>query len=192
MAALVVALSLAILVASAAACSRSAPSGLSDAQRQCGAARSLIPVGGSIPGGCKVEPLDGSAAVTLSDVAAGKPMVVNFWASWCSACIQEMPDLQTVYAAAAPQMQFLGLDLLNVDGEIRSAAVDFSRQRRVAYPLAYDNDGLLYGRISLRVLPPTTAFLRADGTLAGFHVGQMTASDLRGLIQHYLGLQVPA
>jgi len=161
-------------------------------QRDCGTARSLIEVGHTVPGTCKVEALPAGSPVTISDIAAGKPLVVNFWASWCGACIQEMPDLQQVYASAAPQVQFLGLDLLGVDGEVRSAAVDFSKQRKVAYPLAYDDGGLLYGRISLRVLPPTTAFLRADGTLAGLHVGQMTASELRGFIQQYLGVQVTA
>ena len=120
----------------------------------------------------------------------GRPVIVNFWASWCGACIQEMPDLQQVYASAAQQVQFLGLDLLGIDGEVRSAAVDFSKERKVAYPLAYDDGGLLYQRISLRVLPPTTAFLRADGTLAGLHVGQMSAPELRGFIRQYLGVQV--
>jgi len=42
------------------------------------------------------------------------------------------------------------------------------------------------------VLAPTTAFVRADGTLAGVHIGQMDAAELRGLIGQYLGVQVPA
>jgi thiol-disulfide isomerase/thioredoxin len=172
--------------------SHGATPGLPASARDCGTERSLIAVGQTIPGACKVEPLQARSPVAISDIAAGKPLVVNFWASWCGACIQEMPDLQQVYASAAQQVQFLGLDLLGVDGEVRLAAVDFSRQRKVSYPLAYDDGGLLYGRISLRVLPPTTAFVRADGTLAGLHVGQMTASDLRGFIQQYLGVQVAA
>jgi len=191
-------LALAIVVALAAAGAaawalRSHPaSGLTAAQRDCGQAGSLIAVGQAIPGSCKVEELGTGATGTIAGIADGKPMVVNFWASWCSSCIQEMPDLQSVYAKAADQVQFLGLDLLDVDGEIRSAAVDFSRQRKVAYPLAFDDQGLLYRRISLRVLPPTTAFVKADGTLAGFHIGQMTAQDLRGFLAQYLGIQVPA
>jgi hypothetical protein len=64
----------------------------------------------------------------------------------------------------------LGVDLLGVEGETRSGAESFARQRSVTYPLA-DDGGLLYGRISLRVLAPTTACVRADGTLAGIHMG---------------------
>jgi hypothetical protein len=63
----------------------------------------------------------------------------------------------------------------------------------VTYPLAYDEGGLLYGRISLRVLGPTTAFVRPDRTLPGVHISQVDAAELRGLIvAQYLGIQVPA
>ena len=81
-----------------------------------------------------------------------------------------------MYAAAAGAVQFLGLDLLGVDGEDRSGAVAFARQRAVAYPLAYDDGGLLYGRISLRVLPPTTAFVRTAGSFSRFHSNRYPAS----------------
>jgi thiol-disulfide isomerase/thioredoxin len=165
---------------------------LTPAARACGPPTGLIPVGGQLPGGCKVEILGSGAAVPISEIAAGKPLVVNFWSTSCPNCVQEMPDLQKVYAAAAGQVQFLGLDLLGVQGEVRPAAVAFARQRAVAYPLAYDDAGLLYGRISLRYLLPTTAFVRADGTLAGFHLGQVSAADLRDLVRRYLGVQVPA
>jgi thiol-disulfide isomerase/thioredoxin len=162
------------------------------AARECGQAGSLLAAGGQLPGGCKLEALGSGAAVTLADYASGKPMVINFCASWRGACIQEMPELQKVYLSAGAGIEFLGLDLLGVDGETRSGAEGFARQRAVTYPLAYDEGGLLYGRISLRVLAPTTAFVRADGTLAGVHIGQMDAAELRGLIGQYLGVQVPA
>ena len=138
------------------------------------------------------NPMTHPAERQLADYASGKPMVISFWASWCGACIREMPELQKVYLSAGGEVQFLGLDLLGVDGETRSGAVSFARQRAVTYPLADDEGGLLYGRISLRVLAPTTAFVRADGTLAGFHIGQVDAPELRGLIGQYLGIQVPA
>ena len=186
----VVVAGLALLLA--AECGHSAAAGLQASARGCGTARALIDAGQQVPGGCKVEALDSGAPVALSEFAQGKPMVVNFWASWCGACIQEMPDLQRVYTSANTQVQFLGLDLLDVSGEDRAGALAFARQRQVSYPLAYDQDGLLYGRISLRVLPPTTAFLKADGTLAGFHIGQMSAPELRQAIQQYLGVQVAA
>ena len=166
--------------------------GLVTAARDCGQARSLVAVGSQLPGGCQLEALGSAAVTSLADYASGKPMVVNFWASWCGACIKEMPELQKVYLSAAGAVQFLGLDLLGVDGENRSGALGFAKQRAVTYPLAYDDSGLLYGRISLRVLAPTTVFVRPDGTLSGFHIGQLDAPELRALIAQYLGIQVPA
>jgi cytochrome c biogenesis protein CcmG/thiol:disulfide interchange protein DsbE len=160
------------------------------AQRGCGSAKVLVAPGGQLPLGCKVQALSSGAVGTLASYAAGKPMVVNFWASWCEACIQEMPDLQKGWLAARGQVQFLGLDLLGVDGEVQSEATAFAKQRAVTYPLAYDDGGLLYGRISLRFLPPTTAFVRADGTLAGFHVGQLSEAELRQEMAQYLGIPV--
>jgi hypothetical protein len=62
----------------------------------------------------------------------------------------------------------------------------------VTHPLAYDQGGSLHRRISLRVLAPTTAFVRPDGSLAGVHIGQVDAAELRGLIAQYLGIRVPA
>jgi thiol-disulfide isomerase/thioredoxin len=162
------------------------------AQRGCGTAKAIVPAGGRLPTGCMVEVLGTGAAESLATYAAGKPMVINFWASWCVACIDEMPDLQKVYLASKGQVSFLGLDLLGVDGEVRSEAMAFARQRSVTYPLAYDDDALLYGRIAPRFLPPTTAFLRPDGTLAAFHYGQLTSSELAADIAQYLGVTVRA
>jgi len=172
--------------------SHDAKPALPPAARGCGQARSLLAVGTQLPGGCKFQALGTGGAVTLADYASGKPIVLNFWASWCAACIQEMPELQKVYLSAAEAVQFLGVDLLGVEGETRSDAESFARRRSVTYPLAYDEGGLLYGRISLRVLAPTTAFVRADGTLAGVHIGQLDATELRGLIAQSLGIQVAA
>ena len=162
------------------------------AQRGCGSAKALVPTGQRLPMGCKVQALNDSAVETLAAISAGKPLVINFWASWCEACYQEMPDLQSVSAAAGPAVQFLGLDLLGVEGEVPSEARSFATARKVTYPLAYDDGALLYGRISPRFLPPTTAFVRPDGTLAGYHVGQLDPAELRQEIEQYLGVPVAA
>lgn len=162
------------------------------AARGCGQAKVLVPIGSRLPMGCKVQALSGGRVETLAAFAAGKPLVLNFWASWCESCIQEMPDLQAVSREAAGTVQFLGLDLVGVDGEIPSEAEAFARRRAVTYPLAYDDDGLLYGRVAPRFLPPTTVFVRAGGTLAGVHVGELSQAELRREIGQYLGVPVAA
>jgi thiol-disulfide isomerase/thioredoxin len=161
-------------------------------ERGCGTPKVLVPPGHALPMGCKVQALGSGRVETLAGYAAGKPLVINFWASWCDSCYEEMPSLQRVSRAAGGSVSFLGLDLLGVDGEVPSDAVAFAKARKVSYPLAYDDGGLLYGRIALRILPPTTAFVRADGTLAGYHVGQLTTAELRTDLAQELGVQVPA
>jgi cytochrome c biogenesis protein CcmG/thiol:disulfide interchange protein DsbE len=126
---------------------------------------------------------------TIADFQRGRPMVVNFWASWCTFCIQEMPDFQTVYESTEERVAFLGLDLLGVEGETRPAAVSFARQSGVRYPLAFDRDGLFYSRLSPRLLMPTTALIRSDGTIAHRQFGPLDAEALRELIGRHLGVQ---
>jgi thiol-disulfide isomerase/thioredoxin len=58
-----------------------------------------VAVGSQLPGGCRLEALGTGAVVTLADYAGSKPIVLNFWASWCGACIKEMPELQKVIAS---------------------------------------------------------------------------------------------
>jgi len=162
------------------------------AERDCGAGGALIATGASLPMGCEVHDLATGHTMTLAQYSAGKPMVINFWASWCESCIQEMPGLQQVYKASAGQVSFLGLDLLGVQGEIPSYATQFASQRAVTYPLAYDDKALLYSRVALRFLPPTTAFVKADGTLVEVHIGELTPTDLRTMIANDLGVKVAA
>ena len=162
------------------------------AERDCGAAKVLIAPGATLPMDCEVQDLATDHVMTLAQYSAGKPMVINFWASWCESCIQEMPGLQQVYTASGGQVSFLGLDLLGVQGEIASYATQFARQRAVTYPLAFDDEALLYGRVALRFLPPTTAFVKADGTLVDVHIGELTPADLRSMIASDLDVKVPA
>lgn len=162
------------------------------AARNCGTAKAQIAPGSTLPMSCEVKDLASNHAMTLAQYSAGKPMVINFWASWCESCIQEMPGLQQVYKASAGQVSFLGLDLLGVQGEIASYATQFAHQRAVTYPLAYDDTALLYSRVVLRFLPPTTVFVKPDGTLVETHIGELTPTELRGLIAKDLGVQVAA
>ncbi|HEU5001325.1 MAG TPA: TlpA disulfide reductase family protein [Actinomycetota bacterium] len=162
------------------------------AERDCGAAKALIAPGGTLPMDCEVKDLASNHVMTLAQYSAGKPMVINFWASWCESCIQEMPGLQQVYKAAAGQVSFLGLDLLGVQGEIASYATQFAHQRAVTYPLAYDDNALLYSRVVLRFLPPTTVFVKPDGTMVEAHIGELTPEELRTLIATDLGVKVAA
>ena len=124
--------------------------------------------------------------VSIGEFRAGRPIVLNFWASWCTFCIKEMPDFQRVHDDVGDRVPFLGLDLLGVQGETRGAATTLAARTGVSYPLGYDADGALYLRLSPRVLMPTTVFVRADGTIALRQFGPLTEQQLRGLIDEHL------
>ncbi len=104
--------------------------------------------------------------VTLASLA-GKPAVINFWASYCPPCRAEMPLLETRVGQSS------GARLLLVDeGDSSQAARDFLSSLGIKQPALLDSNlavGHAYGAIAL----PTTVFLHADGTIAARHIGQL-------------------
>jgi cytochrome oxidase Cu insertion factor (SCO1/SenC/PrrC family) len=109
--------------------------------------------------------------VTLASLA-GKPTVINFWASYCPPCRAEMPLLQRLVG------QRSGFQLVLVDeGDSGQAARAFLSAVGLNQPALLDSDlsvGRAYGAIAL----PTTVFVRADGTIAARHIGQLDEAVL--------------
>ena len=143
----------------------------------------LISIGEKLPD-CSFRSFDGSVLKLTS--LNGKPAVLNFWASWCTFCIKEMPDFQAVSSELEDQITIVGFDLLGVEGETEVSARSFSKSRGVTYPLAFDDKGLLYAHFSVRPTLPTTIFVRANGTVAFRKFGPMDRTDLRDAIRDHL------
>lgn len=114
----------------------------------------------------------------------GQPLVVNFWASWCPACLAEMPDFESVHAVLGDEVQFLGANIQEID---RREAQKLLNQTGVSYTLMEDPDGEIYnffGGISM----PTTVFIDAEGNVADTHSGAIFAGDLEATIRDIFGL----
>ncbi|MGH2829438.1 MAG: TlpA family protein disulfide reductase [Actinomycetota bacterium] len=158
--------------------------------RGCGTGLGLLSVGERVPDRCTVEAFRGGRLFAIGEFRGTKPMVLNFWASWCVFCIKEMPDFQRVYEQAGDRVVFLGLDLLGVQAETRGAAERLAVKTGVRYPLAYDEGGKLYARLSPRLLMPTTVFVRSDGVVAFRQFGPLDAAELRTMIRKHLGVDV--
>lgn len=128
--------------------------------------------------------LAGSKPVTLESFP-GRPMVINFWASWCVPCRQEMPDLQAAHVLLGEQVEFVGV----VHRDLRSAAIDFVRETGVTYPSGFDPAGSVaasYGLIGL----PSTFLVAADGVVVAEVRGELTKDKLLELIADRLGISV--
>jgi cytochrome c biogenesis protein CcmG/thiol:disulfide interchange protein DsbE len=119
---------------------------------------------------------DGSV-VSLSDFR-GRPVVINFWASWCPPCRSEAPVLDRVARAerAAGRAVFLGIDVRDEEERARRFLADFS----ISYPNGVDpgNVETSYHSIGL----PFTVFVAADGTIARTWIGPLDEQRLATII----------
>ena len=113
-----------------------------------------------------------SQSVTLRRFL-GRPIVLNFFASWCVACKTELPEFAALSRYYAGRVQFLGVD----ENDTRAAAASLLVQGSVNYPSAFDSHGQLEQPYHLIGLP-TTVFIDSKGTVAEVVAGQVTPSML--------------
>ena len=105
----------------------------------------------------------------------GKWVVVNFWATWCSPCIKEMPDISAFVAAHKDKVAAIGVAYEDTE---RSEVLDFVKAHPVSYPLAQaDMDHTPDDFDTPRGLP-TTYLIAPDGSVAKKFTGPITGDDL--------------
>lgn len=125
-----------------------------------------------------LQDFDGNP-VTISSLE-GRPLVINFWASWCPACFSEMPSLEKVYQTHRDSVQFLGINL----GKDIEAALSVVEQTGVTYPLARDPQGETFAAFGGYGMP-TTVFLDRDGRVIELYTGELTVDELETRIVKY-------
>lgn len=138
---------------------------------------------------CTFEGFNGSPALKLSTLR-GKPTVLNFWASWCIQCIGEMPAFQKVYASLSGKVAFVGMNVLNLQGETMGAGRAFAKRTGVRYQLAFDPHGLFYGHFNNPLHPflPITVFVDARGIVKALNIGALDETSLRQKIRSDFGI----
>ncbi len=106
---------------------------------------------------------------------AGKPIVLNFWASWCGPCQREMPAFQEVFQELEGQVQFLMVNMTT--SETVSSAKSFIESNGYTFPVFYDTQGDAATAYSVRSLP-TTYFLNAEGQKIAYAIGSIDKETL--------------
>ena len=143
------------------------------------------PAGASVPTETQAPPVapdftvydrEGNA-VKLSDYA-GKPIVLNFWASWCGPCQSEMPDFQEKFEALGEDVQFLMVNMTDGARETVDIASAFIEEKGFTFPVLYDTDldaANTYGAYSL----PTTYFIDSQGSAIARATGAIDGDTLQ-------------
>jgi thiol-disulfide isomerase/thioredoxin len=118
--------------------------------------------------------LDGGARVTLAQ-HAGRPVVLNFWASWCAPCQKETPEL-VAFAKSHPGVDVVGIAVTDKPSDSRS----FAAKKGVTYPIGVDRDGGTAADFGVTGLP-VTVLVDPQGRVADTIFGPVTGAELEGL-----------
>jgi thiol-disulfide isomerase/thioredoxin len=130
-----------------------------------------------------LEGFGGGDPVKLPDDYAGRPLVVNFWATWCPPCVEEMPDLQEMHERLGGEVAFLGVNVKDAP----SNAEPFVEELGIGYDLAVDSAGEYYREVEAPGMP-TTLLVDPEGRIAARHMGLLTAEELAELLAEELGV----
>lgn len=108
---------------------------------------------------------------------AGKPVVLNFWASWCPPCKAEMPIFNEVYADSKDDIVFLMVDLVDGQRETQAKGQNYVEDQGFAFPIYFDTEqqaAVAYGISSI----PTTLFIDSDGNIITSNQGTVDKETL--------------
>jgi len=125
--------------------------------------------------------LDGKPVI-VPKAYAGRPLLINVWASWCGPCIKEMPELQRYAAEQAAQgVQVVGIALDDV-----AAVRDFLTTTPVAYPILLEAAGPADAGVRLgnpKGVLPYSVLISADGRLLKQRIGPFESGEITGWAQ---------
>jgi cytochrome c biogenesis protein CcmG/thiol:disulfide interchange protein DsbE len=122
-----------------------------------------------------------SRSVSLEDLA-GRPVLLNFWASWCGPCLDEAPMLRRAHAAFGDEVAFVGVDIRDSQPD----ALEFVDRHGLDYLHVRDEDLTIYDDYGLTG-QPESFLIEADGTIVEHIQGPFpTEDDLVALLQEVI------
>ena len=131
----------------------------------------VLPVVGNPAPDFALEDLSGRT-VRLGELK-GRPVLINFWATWCPPCLKEIPEIQRFYARYRGQLEVLGVDV----AEPRERVEAFVRRGGYSWTFLLDTHGRVTEQYLVMGLP-TSFFLDAGGIVRARHIGPMTYEQM--------------
>jgi cytochrome c biogenesis protein CcmG, thiol:disulfide interchange protein DsbE len=127
--------------------------------------------------------LDGDGSIELEDLR-GRPLVINFWASWCDPCKDEAPEFARTAKRYGDEVRFLGITML--DG--KDSALAYVKRYGIGFESVRDTRGVVAKRFGVTGVPET-AFIDARGRLVGTYIGAFTKGQLAGAVRDLVDLE---
>lgn len=118
-----------------------------------------------------LETVDGHT-LRLSE-QRGKPVLINFWATWCGPCLVEMPNIQKIYEKYPGQFEVLAVNADESEREVQK----FAEKMNLTFPILLDPGNKVNELFHLRGYP-TTFVLDADGIVQVQHIGSLTEKQI--------------
>ena len=125
--------------------------------------------------------------VTL-DEKIGKPVVVNFWATWCPPCKAELPHFEKLYKELGGEVEFMMVDMTDGERETVNDVKDFVEENGYTFPVYCDSDqnaAMTYSVYSI----PVTLFIDKEGNLSDMRVGVLDEETLKSGIEKIKGVK---
>ena len=128
----------------------------------------------------------GATEMSLSELE-GRPLVLNFWARFCTPCWSEMPELQSFYEEYESRVRLVGIDVGQFTGlGSPKDAGKLLDSLDITYPAGYTDEARVVRDYQIRAMP-TTAFITADGQLFQTWTGSITREEVTAVVREMLG-----
>lgn len=122
-------------------------------------------------------------SVELSSIR-NKPVIVNFWATWCRYCLEEMPAFEEAYREYGDDIVFMMVNMTEGDETVARAKA-FIADAGYTFPIYFDENGDAATTYRISSLP-MTLFINRDGSLYTSHTGMLYKDSLENYIDHLL------